>query len=89
MPNEQEAHNAVLSKDAEELLLEASKNPDAPIEYRPTKIGVQLYVNAKPFGDPSEGARWSFALDDLQRQGFVTAETPANQKFRLNRTARE
>jgi hypothetical protein len=89
MPNEQEANNTELSKDAEQLLLEASKNPEVMIEYRPTKTGVQLYVNSKPFGDTEDSARWSFALDELQQRGFVTAVTATNQKFRLTRPARK
>jgi hypothetical protein len=89
MPNEQEAHDTELSKDAEQLLLEASKNPEVMIEYRPTKSALQLYVNSKPFGDAEDSARWSFALDDLQQKGFVTALTPTNQKFRLTRPARQ
>jgi len=63
-----------LSDEAQELLIEAAKDPHGSVLWVPTKTSGDIQTNGQSFGnreDPREQAEWEAALRELDHRGFL------------------
>ena len=81
-----------LSKEATELLTEASQDQAGHIMYLPHLGGVTFQTNGKQFieqNNPRSRAVWEGALEELERKGLIKALGHKRQMFQVSREGYE
>jgi len=81
-----------LTREAQILLKEASKDPYGNIFRLHYIGGVRIQTNSKQFvreNSPRETAIWEGAIDELERYGLIKASTPKREIFTVTREGYE